>query len=83
MLMVKSTWLLLSYRDGDKVAQFGGASTIPSRMSVLTVFDITLEDSRSYSCIIRNTNLIEQVILQVQPASSMCPICVHDINNGF
>lgn len=62
---------MVSYRDGDKVAQFGGASTIPSRVSVLTVFDIALEDSGSYSCAIRSTDLIEQVILQVQPASSM------------
>ena len=64
----------ISYRNGDNVAQFGGASTIPSRVTELTVFDVTLSDSGTYSCAIRNTDQITDVNLQVIPASSMCDI---------
>ena len=44
----------VSYRNGQNVAQFGGNSTIPSRVTVLTVLDVTLTDSSSeYFCAIK------------------------------
>ena len=61
----------VSYRNGVNVAQFGGNSTVPSRVSVLMVSDVTLADSGTYSCAINNTDLVNQVILDVKAASSM------------
>ena len=60
----------ISYRNGTNVAQFGGSTTIPSRVAVLTILDISLADSGAYSCAINNTNLMNQVQLEVTPASS-------------
>ena len=61
----------VSYHNGVNVAQFGGSSTVPSRMSVLTVLDVVLGDSGTYSCAINNTDLMNQVVLDVMTASSM------------
>ena len=60
----------VSYRDGNNVAQFGGKTTIPSRVAVLTILDVNLADSGVYSCEINNTNLKNKVQLEVSSASS-------------
>lgn len=60
----------VSYRNGTNVAQFGGSTTIPSRVAVLTILDVSLADSGAYSCVINNTDLVNQVQLEVTPASS-------------
>ena len=60
----------VSYRNGSNVSQFGGSSTIPSRVVVLTILDVNLADSGAYSCAINNTELINQSRLEVMPASS-------------
>ena len=62
---------MVNYRNGQNVAQFGGNSTIPSRVAVLTVLDVALADSGMYSCAIKNTDLMSEVELEVTPASSM------------
>lgn len=61
----------VSYHNGVNMAQFGGSSTVPSRVSVLTVLDVALADSGTYSCAINNTDLMNQVVLDVIVASSM------------
>ena len=60
----------ISYHNGSKMAQFGGDTTIPSRVAVLTILDVRLADSGTYICAIHNTNVMNEVRLQVQPASS-------------
>ena len=61
----------ISYSDGDHVAQFGGNSTVPSRVSWLTVFDVELSDANNqYVCAINNTEHRANVTLEVHKASS-------------
>ena len=61
----------ISYSDGNHVAQFGGNSTVPSRVSWLTVFDVELDDANNqYVCAINNTEHRANVTLEVQEASS-------------
>ena len=62
---------MVSYRNGtNNMAQFGGSTTIPSLVTVLTIKDVSLADSGVYSCAIDNTNLVNDVTLEVKPASS-------------
>ena len=61
----------ISYSDGVHLAQFGGDSTVPSRVSWLTVFDVQLDDAdNQYVCAIKNTEHRVNVALEVQEASS-------------
>ena len=79
----------VGYRNGKNVAQFGGNSSVPSRVAVLTVFDVALTDSGNYTCAIRDTDLKQDVVLEVTPASSKlqllerhshCMISLHEMS---
>lgn len=70
----------VSYRNGtDNRAQFGGSTTIPSLVTVLTVKDVSLADAGVYSCAIDNTNLQNNVSLEVIPASSKYTYIAHGL----
>lgn len=60
----------VTYSNGSHVAQFGGESTVPSRVSWLTVFHVDLEDADvQYSCVINNTEHRSNMMLVVKKAS--------------
>ena len=53
------------YRNGTKPAQYGGAMNTPSRVSVLTISQLTSSDSGVYTCRLFGTDQSGDITLTV------------------
>lgn len=60
----------ITYKNGIRKAQVGGRKPTLSRVSVLSIYDVQLDDSKTYSCVVDGMNLVEEVELIVTEAES-------------